>query len=103
MAEPTVEVVESEEFQLDLRQYVDTVLRRRWAVAAFFVVSVTVVTLFTLRQPKIYQATATIVVDSQAPQVLGQQVQDVVDVGSGTSWLSKEYYETQFNIIRSRN
>ncbi|MBS2029350.1 MAG: polysaccharide biosynthesis tyrosine autokinase [Deltaproteobacteria bacterium] len=103
MAEPTVEVVESEEFQLDLRQYVDTVLRRRWAVAAFFVVSVTVVTLFTLRQPKIYQATATIVVESQAPQVLGQQVQDVVDVGSGAAWMSKEYYETQFNIMRSRS
>src|SRR6185437_12415518 len=103
MVEQNVEGVESEEFQLDLRQYVDTVLRRRWAVAAFFVTTVTVVTLFTLKEPKIYQATATIVVESQAPQVLGPQVQDVVDVGSGASWMSKEYYETQFNIIRSRN
>lgn len=103
MAESNVELVETEEFQLDLRQYVDTILRRRWAVVAFFVVTVTVVTLFTLRQPKIYQATATVVIENQAPQVLGNQVQDVVDVGSGSTWANKEYYETQFNIIRSRS
>lgn len=103
MAEPSVDLVETEEFQLDLRQYVDTILRRRWAVVAFFVVTVTVVTLFTLRQPKIFQATATLVIETQAPQVLGSQVQDVVDVGSGATWASKEYYETQFNIIRSRS
>jgi len=102
MAEPNVEAIETEEFQLDLRQYVDTLLRRRWAVAAFFVVTVSVVTLFTLKQPKIYQATSTVIIENQAPQVLGQQVQDVVDVGSGSVWANKEYFETQFNIIRSR-
>ena len=103
MVEPNVEAVETEEFQLDLRQYIDTIVRRRWAVVGFFVFTVALVTLFTLRQPKIYQATSTVIIDSQAPQVLGQQVQDVVDVGSGSMWMSKEYYQTQFNIIRSRS
>ena len=102
MAEPTTFEPESEEFQLDLRQYWDTILRRRWAIVVFFALTTTVVTLFTLKQPKVYQAGATVIIESQAPQVLGGQVQDVVDVGSGSFWASKEYYETQFNIIRSR-
>jgi capsular exopolysaccharide synthesis family protein len=102
MVEPTSGETETEEFQLDLRQYWDTILRRRWAVLGFFTVSVAVVTLFTLRQPKVYQAGGTVIIETQAPQVLGNQVQDVVDMGNNAYWIGKEFYETQFNIIRSR-
>ena len=42
------------------------------------------------------------IIDSQAPQVLGAQVQEVTDMGAGAYWFSKEYFETQYNIIRSR-
>lgn len=36
-----------------------------------------------------------------APQVL-QGVKDVVELGTGTYWANKEFYETQFRVIRSR-
>jgi capsular exopolysaccharide synthesis family protein len=101
MAEPTNAGFEADEAPLDLRQYWSTVLRHRWAALLFLIVSIVVVTVFTLRQPKIYQASATVLIDTQAPQVLGSQVQDVVETGSG-AYAGKDFYETQFNIIRSR-
>src|SRR5437870_4408727 len=75
--QPTFEPENADEFQLDLRQYWDTILRRRWAIFVFFAVTVSVVALFTTRQPKVYSASATCIIETQAPQVLGGQVQDV--------------------------
>src|SRR5262249_36818329 len=60
------------------------------------------VALHTLRQPKVYGATTSIVIDASAPRVLDSQVQDVSDNGAGTYWFTREYTETQINIITSR-
>jgi capsular exopolysaccharide synthesis family protein len=59
------------------------------AVAAFYV----------MRQPKIYKATATIKIDPSPARPLGDAVQ--VDMGS-QYWLTSQYYETQYGIIKSR-
>lgn len=91
------------EFAFDLRLYIDVILRRRWAIAAFFGATVALVTFFSMRQTKIYQATATLIIETQAPQVLGNQIHDVAETGTSSVWASKEFYETQFNIIRSRS
>ncbi len=92
-----------DEDEIDLRAYWRVVLRRRWTIAAVFTAAVVLTLLFTLRQTKIYAATTTLIIDLNAPRVLNkEQVQDVVDSGTGNYWYSKEYYETQYKVITSR-
>jgi uncharacterized protein involved in exopolysaccharide biosynthesis len=92
---------EVQESQIDLRDYWNLILKRRWTVVAFFVVVVTLVTIFTLRQTKIYEARSSVIIEPYAPQVLGN-VREVYNLGAGSYWSNKEYYETQYNVITSR-
>lgn len=92
---------ESQEPQIDLREYWKIVVKRRWTVLAFFLVAVTLVTIFTLRQQKIYEARASVIIEIDAPQVLGN-VREVYNLGAGSYWSNKEYYETQYKVITSR-
>ncbi len=94
--------VSSDGSTLDLRSYADTLLRRRWLAIPFFVVSMLMAAVLTLRQTRIYDATCTIVIDLTAPRVLEKDVQEVVDTGTGGFWYSREYYETQYKVITSR-
>jgi capsular exopolysaccharide synthesis family protein len=87
----------------DIHAFWRKILRRRWLVVPFFVAAVLVTTVVTLRQTKVYDATCTIIIDLNAPRVLEkEQVQDVVDTGTGGFWYSREYYETQYKVIASR-
>ncbi len=71
-------------------------LRRRWVLISVLLVVIAAVMFVTLRQQKIYAATATLIIDLAAPKVLdNNQVGEVVDSGSGSYWFSREYYETQ--------
>jgi capsular exopolysaccharide synthesis family protein len=81
----------------ELRHYLD-VLRKRWRlVTSLLVVSLAVVFVYTIRQPKIYEATCSLVIESTAPQVL-ENVKEVIEMAAST----REFYGTQYRIIRSR-
>jgi polysaccharide biosynthesis transport protein len=89
--------------ELDLRAYWRTIVRRRWVILGVFAAVVVLTVLVTLRQTKIYASTATLIIDLNAPRVLGKtDVEDVVDSGTGGYWYTKEYYETQYRVITSR-
>jgi capsular exopolysaccharide synthesis family protein len=88
---------------LELVQYWNVLLRRRWIVLATLGAVLLATVAVTVRQTRIYSAVCTIIIDNQAPRVLdAQQVQDVVESGSGTAWLSRDYFETQIKILTSR-
>jgi polysaccharide biosynthesis transport protein len=88
---------------LDLQALWRTIYRRRWLVIPFFVAAVGATAIVTLKMPRIYEATCTIIIDMQAPKVLDKdQLQEVVDSGTGGYWYSKEFYETQYRVITSR-
>jgi capsular exopolysaccharide synthesis family protein len=89
--------------EIDLRAYWRTLVRHRWVIGSVFAAAVLLTMIFTLRQTKIYTATATIIIEVSAPKVLNQQeVQDVVETGVSGYWMSKEYFETQYKVIQSR-
>ncbi|MBK9519311.1 MAG: polysaccharide biosynthesis tyrosine autokinase, partial [Anaeromyxobacter sp.] len=89
---------------LDVHALWRTIVRRRWFFLPFFLATVAVTALVTLRQTKIYDATCTIIIDLAAPRVLDDKsVQDVVESGTGGFWYSREYYETQYKVITSRS
>ena len=87
----------------DLRHYARLLLKRKWVILAVFALVVTGAVFWTLRQTKLYVATATIIIDPKAPEVLGGEVQEVVQMGSGGMWWNEDYYNTQVEILESRN
>jgi capsular exopolysaccharide synthesis family protein len=92
-----------DEDQIDLRAYWRMVVRRRWVILSVFAAAVLATAVWTLRQTKIYAATTTLIIELSAPRVLDkEQVQEVVESGTGGYWYSKEYYETQYKVITSR-
>ena len=86
--------------KLDVRAYWRTI-RKRWPFVVLSMIIATVIAfVYTYRQPKIYEATCQVIIDPQAPQVL-PGAKDVVELGTGTFWANKEFYETQYRIIQS--
>ncbi|MCB9574354.1 MAG: GumC family protein, partial [Kofleriaceae bacterium] len=80
-------------------RYLMIIRRRLWIVAAIVAIGVTASVLYTMRQPKIYAATATVVVNPQAPRVLGSDQESVIELGAGSYWSNQEYYNTQVDIL----
>lgn len=93
----------SEDKNLNLTFYFEILLKRRWALLVTFVAAVSLTAVTTMRQPKIYAASASIVIDMSLPQILGEGVREAVEVGSGAYYFQKEYYETQYKILKSRS
>ena len=84
----------------ELRHYVH-LLRKRWhVVVAILIASGALAFVYTIRQPKIYEATCSLVIESTPPRVL-EGVRDVVEIGADytNAYL---YYKTQYRIIQSR-
>jgi polysaccharide biosynthesis transport protein len=78
------------------------VLRKYWPVALATMILVALgTTFYTLGQTKIYQVSATIELDPNPPRPLGKSVETVVDMGSGSYWNNREYYETQYKVLQS--
>ena len=78
------------------------VIRKRWKLVTLVVTIVTgVVFIWTYRQPRIYASTCSIIIDPMAPKVL-TGVTDVVELGTGSYWANREFYETQRRIMASK-
>ncbi|MFZ5469000.1 MAG: GumC family protein [Myxococcota bacterium] len=87
---------------IDPKYYVRVFLRRKWLILAVFAVVVSSVTAYTLRQPKVYSASTSVIIDVTAPKFLDKEVQDVTDSSYSNYWANREYYETQHKVITSR-
>jgi len=85
--------------KIDFRMYGRILYKRRWTIATFFLIVVTLVTLTTMVQTPIYEATAILQIEPAPPEVV--PFKDVVTLGSQSIWANKEYFQTQFWILRS--
>lgn len=94
---------ETEEGGFDALAVWRTVLKY-WAtaLATALVISVSMA-FYTLGQTKIYESSSTVQFDPNPPRPLGGKFEAVVEMGAGTVWDTREYYETQYQIIRSMN
>ena len=91
---------ESSGSKIDFRAYWRTI-RKRWPFVVLSMIVATVIAfVYTYRQPKIYESTCQVIIEPMAPQVLPGS-KDVVELGTGTFWANKEFYETQYRIIQS--
>lgn len=93
---------ESRPLQLHIGDYVRILRKHVWLIVAILVAGILLGTGYLVRQPRIYRATGTLHIDTTPPEVLGS-VKEVVDLGAGDYWSNKEFYETQYRIISSRD
>lgn len=87
--------IELEE-EIHLRDYWKIVLKYRWFVISFFVIVVTLGTVWTFMQRPVYRATSTIWIEKEAPKVVS--FQEVLTVDTSTT----DYYQTQYQILQSQ-
>jgi len=86
--------------KIDFRGYLRTI-RKRWPFVSLAVIlGTTIAFVFTYRQPKIYESVCQVIIEPMAPQIL-PGAKDVVELGTGSFWANKEFYETQYRIIQS--
>lgn len=86
---------------LDVREYLQVLWTYKWLILGVTVVVSAVVVFWTLRQPKVYQATCTVEYDPNPVTPLGSEVEDFANP-IGSFWMSREFFATQNRIIASR-
>ena len=84
------------EEQINLRDYLYVIQKRRWTVITVFAVIVVTVAILTFTATPIYEATARLIIDKENPNVVS--IQEVMSVDASGS----DYYHTQYKIIESR-
>jgi polysaccharide biosynthesis transport protein len=89
------ESVGRREAAIGLLVYLGVLWRRRWLVVSILVLTVASAWVFTLIQTPIYRATATVLIEPEAPKVVN--IQEVAD-GTGHG---SDYYATQTKLIQS--
>jgi capsular exopolysaccharide synthesis family protein len=73
--------------------------KRKWWVLGCLFLAAAATLVFTSRQPKVYRATASVIIEAQPPRVLSG-VKDVVELGASSNyWSLREYFQTQYRII----
>ena len=84
---------------LNLQHYWQILTKRKWQIAACFAVVVLCVSIGTFCMTPVYTASATLMIEERAPEVL--DIRKVLSESLGTD--AHDYYETQYEILRSRH
>lgn len=96
---PSTEVRDSipawEEDEINLRDYLDVLLRRKWLVVSVLVLVFITTLVFTLSMPKIYRAEGTVEVSQRTPRVTKFEEVDAEEIQA------REFYMTQVQLLRS--
>ncbi len=85
-----------EDEEIQLRDYLDVIVRRKWLILTVFALTLLSTLVFTLASTKIYQAAAVIEVNQETPQVT--KFEEVL----ASKVQAREFYETQVELLCSR-
>ena len=89
------------EFEIDLREHLKILRKRMWLIAGVAAGVVLLGVLYLLLAPRIYRAEASIIIEAGGSRVLGDKT-DAVDFGPTDYWSNKEYFETQYKVLASK-
>jgi len=84
-----------------LYDYIQVILRRRWVIITFFITLVVTVFIGSLKQRPLYQATTTLMIEQESPNVVS--FKEVTTMGASDYQTYRDYYETQYKLIKSRS
>jgi len=96
------EYIQQQDESIDIHEYLRVLMRRKWIIITFFVVTVTTVTVGSFIMTPIYRATATLLIDKPAQDVVAISNENAVLAGSDYM-AYREYYQTQLEVIKSRS
>ena len=85
-----------------LRSLLSTLRKRLWLIAGLAVALPALAGLVVSRQPKVYRAQASMIIDSSVPQYLGSNFKDVVELETSW-WNSQETLQTELRVIQSHS
>ena len=85
------------EEEVHLRDYLRVIIKRRWMIAAVFLILVTTVTVSNLNMDPVYRATTQILIDKENPNVVN--IEEVVGINAA----DRDYYQTQYEILKSKS
>ncbi|MFH1132624.1 MAG: exopolysaccharide transport family protein, partial [Pseudomonadota bacterium] len=80
------------------RKYMQVLLNRRWLVLGCIALCLGAMAIWTYTRQRMYAATVSLIVERQAPQVLGRKVSEVVELAPH----NQEYMATQVNLACSK-
>ena len=93
------ETTESSTPIFPIREYINIIRHRRWGFILAFVAVGCLGTLYTLRQPKIYEASTAVIINPEPPTI-----NPVDSVASAEQWYFRDtYFDTQLRVMQSRN
>jgi succinoglycan biosynthesis transport protein ExoP len=90
-----------EEPELDLREVLHVVQEYKWLIVGVTLAVIALGVAWTIRTPKVYEATCTLEYDPNPSEPLGGEVKDVADP-IGSFWTTREFFQTQNLVIASR-
>ncbi len=85
------------EEEVHLRDYLRVILKRRWMIAAVFLIIVATVTISNLSMDPVYRATTQILIDKENPNVVN--IEEVVGINAA----DRDYYQTQYEVLKSKS
>ncbi len=86
---------DEEVLSIDFGRYLEAIRKYAWVIAAIVALSVTATVVYTARQTRIYEATASVQVEPRLPDLLGQGAEMLAGGATG------EYYKQQLQILKS--
>ncbi len=90
------------EKEFDVKQIYYIILKHIYIFIGIFIIVLAFFGGYLLKAKKVYQATSTIEIEPRAANILGRNVEDIGGSSSGYYWSNREYYNTQYEIIKSR-
>ena len=78
------------------------VRKRLFLVTLIIIACAAAMTARAMSRTRIYRAETTLKISPQPTRPLGNQVEDVAEMGAGYYWDNQEYYVTQHKILQSR-
>lgn len=91
-----------QEREIDLKEILVLLRRHIYLFVAIIIIVMTFTLAQLYRMDKIYSSTVTIEIEPKAANILGRDMEVVQSGASGSVLATKDYYTTQYEIIKSR-
>jgi len=85
---------------INIKDYVDIILRRKWILVLTILFCVITITISTFLQKPLYKATATIEISPISPKLTSFQKETE---GEYNIWNTEELYETHYKLLKSKS
>ncbi len=74
--------------------------KRRWMIIGIAIAVPLITGFIVSKEPKVYEAATSIVIEASSPQYMGQSFRDVVDL-EASWWSAQEMLQTELRVVRS--